>query len=171
MGNPSFTQHKRLGLVWGIWLWVRPLAAPYWIWWLCCRREWRNDSSMDDIFMHHDVARFCAKVFGEEISNNSFFADSNISSYIRRHPNPAQLILLNNGINGMNWVDEVDEFFMSAWMLWYDVCQIYCLLYLWIGNSLFLLLGEEGVSKFVIRIVITLLCVKILDCHFFVDLK
>ena len=58
--------------------------------------------SMDDIFMHHDVARFCGKVFGEEISNNSFFADSSISSYIRRHPNPSQLILLNNGNNGMN---------------------------------------------------------------------
>ena len=59
--------------------------------------------SMDDIFMHHDVARFCAKVFGEEISNNSFFADSNISSYIRRHPNPAQLILLNNGNNDIKY--------------------------------------------------------------------
>ena len=58
--------------------------------------------SMDDIFMHHDVARFCAKVFGKEINNNSFFVDSNVSSYIRRHPNPAQLILLNNGNNGMN---------------------------------------------------------------------
>ena len=58
--------------------------------------------SMDDIFMHHDVARFCSKVFGEEISNNSFFEDNNISSYIRRHPNPSQLILLNNGNNGMN---------------------------------------------------------------------
>ena len=59
--------------------------------------------SMDDIFMHHDVARFCAKVFGEEISNNSFFADSNISSYIRRHPNPAQLILLNKGNNDIKY--------------------------------------------------------------------
>ena len=59
--------------------------------------------SMDDIFMHHDVARFCAKVFGEEISNNSFFADSCISSYIRRHPNPAQLILLNNGNNAIKY--------------------------------------------------------------------
>ena len=58
--------------------------------------------SMDDIFMHHDVARFCAKIFGKEINNNSFFVDSNVSSYIRRHPNPAQLILLNNGNNGMN---------------------------------------------------------------------
>ena len=58
--------------------------------------------SMDDIFMHHDVARFCAKVFRVEISNNSFFADSNISSYIRRHPNPAQLVLLNSGKNDMN---------------------------------------------------------------------
>ena len=58
--------------------------------------------SMDDIFMHHDVARFCGKVFGQEISNDSFFADSNISSFIRRHPNPSQLILLNNGNNGMN---------------------------------------------------------------------
>ena len=59
--------------------------------------------SMDDIFMHHDVARFCANVFGEEISNNSFFADSCISSYIRRHPNPAQLILLNNGNNAIKY--------------------------------------------------------------------
>ena len=59
--------------------------------------------SMDDIFMHHDVARFCSKVFQEEISNNSFFADSNISSYIRRHPNPAQLILLNNGNNAIKY--------------------------------------------------------------------
>ena len=59
--------------------------------------------SMDDIFMHHDVARFCAKMFGEEISNNSFFAENNISSYIRRHPNPAQLILLNNGTNEINY--------------------------------------------------------------------
>ena len=58
--------------------------------------------SMDDIFMHHDVARFCAKVFRVEISNNSFFADSNISSYIRRHPNPAQLVLLNSGNKEMN---------------------------------------------------------------------
>ena len=59
--------------------------------------------SMDDIFMHHDAVRFCAKVFGEEISNNSFFADSCISSYIRRHPNPAQLILLNNGNNDIKY--------------------------------------------------------------------
>ena len=58
--------------------------------------------SMDKIFMHHDVARFCSKVFQEEIINNSFFADSNISSYIRHHPNLSQLILLNNGNNGMN---------------------------------------------------------------------
>ena len=59
--------------------------------------------SMDDIFMHHDVARFCGKVFGEEIKNDSFFADGNISSYIRRHPNPAQLILLNNGNNEIKY--------------------------------------------------------------------
>ena len=29
--------------------------------------------------------------------------DSNISSYIRRHPNPAQLILLNNGNNDIKY--------------------------------------------------------------------
>ena len=57
--------------------------------------------SMDDVFMHHDVARFCCRVFNEEIRNNSFFADTNISSYIRRHPNPSQLIILNSGNNGM----------------------------------------------------------------------
>ena len=39
-----------------------------------------------------------------------------------------------------------------------------------IGNLLFLVLGEEGVSNIII-IVITLLCVKILDCHFFHNLK
>ena len=59
--------------------------------------------SMDDIFMYHDVARFCCNVFCNDIQNKSFFVDSNISSYIRRHPNPAQLIILNNhGSNEMN---------------------------------------------------------------------
>ena len=58
--------------------------------------------SMDDIFMYHDVARFCCKVFQNEIENKSFFEDNNISSYIRRHPNPTQLLLVNNGNNGMN---------------------------------------------------------------------
>ena len=59
--------------------------------------------SMDDIFMYHDVARFCCNVFCNDIQNKSFFVDSNISSYIRRHPNPAQLIILNNnGNNEMN---------------------------------------------------------------------
>ena len=58
--------------------------------------------SMDDIFMYHDVARFCCKVFQHEIENKSFFEDNKISSYIRRHPNPTQLLLVNNGNNEMN---------------------------------------------------------------------
>ena len=38
-----------------------------------------------------------------------------------------------------------------------------------IVNLLFLVLESEGVRNFIIIIVITLLCVKILDCHSFHD--
>ena len=38
-----------------------------------------------------------------------------------------------------------------------------------IGNLLFLILESEDARNFIIIIVITLLCVKILDCHSFYD--
>ena len=49
-------------------------------------------SSLDDIFMKNDVARFISTTYRDQIDDGSFFQTRNINQYIHRHPNPEALV-------------------------------------------------------------------------------
>lgn len=49
-------------------------------------------SSLDDIFMKNDVARFISKCYRDQIDDGSFFMTRDMNEFIRRHPNPEALV-------------------------------------------------------------------------------
>ena len=49
-------------------------------------------SSLDDIFMKNDVARFISTCHRDQIDDGSFFITRDMNEYIRRHPNPEALV-------------------------------------------------------------------------------
>ena len=49
-------------------------------------------SSLDDIFMKNDVARFISKCYKDQIDDGSFFITRDMNKFIRRHPNPEALV-------------------------------------------------------------------------------
>ena len=49
-------------------------------------------SSLDDIFMKNDVARFISKCYRDQIDDGLFFMTRDMNEFIHRHPNPEALV-------------------------------------------------------------------------------